>query len=63
MAFTIKEIAEHFWEQAMAYASEKEFGSPKNAKTFDTCWETFKSYEPKIEIVEMNPKIITPRLD
>ncbi len=63
MTFSIKEIADHFWCAAMRYAKEQEFGSPKNAKDFEKCWELFKSFEPMIAIDEIKTHIINPRLD
>lgn len=37
----IKNVAIHFWDAAMQHAWELEFGSPKNAKSFDQCWKKF----------------------
>lgn len=51
MTFTIKDIAEHFWKEAMRYAREQEFGSPKNAKDFEECWKFFKSLKPMVNII------------
>jgi len=36
-----KDLAEHFWERAISYCWEQEFGSPDQAKDFEQCWKEF----------------------
>lgn len=47
----LKQIATHFWDAAMKHAWEQEFGSPKNAKSFDEVWKEWKATKPKLKMI------------
>ncbi|KKL47304.1 hypothetical protein LCGC14_2336870 [marine sediment metagenome] len=36
-----KDLALHFWEQAVSSCWEVEFGTSSMAKSFEQCWEEF----------------------
>ena len=42
-----KDLAGHFWECAIRYCTEKEFGNPDFAKDFEECWKELKQPQEK----------------